>query len=128
MISLMPIEESVVAERIGEDGRKGYCVICYGEYGRIVLCDDATEAVNHRENYHPWMNDLLKALEVAGKEEVAIRYKRSVAERYFPHPVNREAVERISTHLLGESFVNIRAAIEEFPNGYTVVPKELLDA
>lgn len=35
------------------------------------------------------------------------------------------AVNRIERHLLGEDFVNIRAAIEKSPNGYTVVPKDL---
>jgi hypothetical protein len=37
-----------------------------------------------------------------------------------PHP---DVVSRIARHLLGEDIVNIRAAIEAFPNGYTVVPK-----
>jgi len=35
------------------------------------------------------------------------------------------AVRRIARHLLGEDVVNIRAAMESFPNGYTVVPKGL---
>ena len=37
---------------------------------------------------------------------------------------NPVAVRRISAHLLGEDVVNIWEAIESFPNGYTVVPKE----
>lgn len=37
---------------------------------------------------------------------------------------NPEAVRRISAHLWGEDFRNLKAAVESFPNGYTVVPKE----
>ena len=34
-----------------------------------------------------------------------------------------EAMRRISAHLLGEDIVNIRAVLESFGNGYTVVRK-----
>ncbi len=40
-----------------------------------------------------------------------------------PRTPNEIAVRRIARHLLGEDVVNIRAAMESFPTGYTVVPK-----
>jgi len=36
---------------------------------------------------------------------------------------NPDAVKRIVAHLWGEDLVNLRAAIESFGNGWTVVPK-----
>jgi hypothetical protein len=41
-----------------------------------------------------------------------------------PNPV---AVRRIVAHLWGEDFINLRAAVESFGNGWTVVPKDKED-
>lgn len=40
---------------------------------------------------------------------------------FTPNPI---AVRRITAHLLGEDMRNVKAAVESFPNGYTVVPKD----
>jgi hypothetical protein len=41
---------------------------------------------------------------------------------------NPEAVRRITAHLWGEDIVNLRAAVESFANGWTVVDKPVARA
>jgi hypothetical protein len=44
-----------------------------------------------------------------------------------PRTPNPVAVRRIAAHLWGEDLINLRAAVESFANGWTVVPKDEAD-